>query len=616
MLSAASDDVGAAAAGLRRLVAALAFILAAATTTLAADLTATAWQPVELAFEGPDDAAAGGGINPFLDRRLDVIFRGPDERTFTIPGFFDGNGEGGGRWRARFTPDAPGGWTYEATFYAGDRISIAQEPGEALAENVGQRGKLDVVPRDARARGFLAKGRLVATGDHYLLTRGDGRHWIKTGTGDPIDLLAYQAFDAADAAGQPHAFIAHRDDWGRGDVDWSDDTTGLDGRNLVGAVNYLAGRGVNSIAVRPLYLDNLGRTTHPYLDPADPTRFNIARLDQWERLFAHAQASGVHLNVVVEVAGRGPDVDDATKLLCRELVARFGHHNALQWTLHEASTPGGEGDVPPASAMPAAASWLAGIDAYDHPIAVRRDGISWRDPTGEEWRHVVGDGAFTSTSLEATNGRVDWGELVEAARIATLATGRPGPAMADGPSVLDAPRDDPDDVRRETTWDVLLSGGGLEWREFGGVPTIENFRPFERIWDEASIARRFLEDHTPFWRMRPADELLRGEDRDFGGGEVLALDGQVYALYLPDGSNDDNRGQPPEFDLRGHAADFSLRWLEPRSGRFVGDPVPLAGGAWVSLGATPDGIGDRSDWAALITRDAESGPEVASVNAP
>jgi hypothetical protein len=48
--------------------------------------------------------------DPYRDVSLDVTYTAPDGRTFAFWGFYDG----GDRWRARFMPDTPGTWRYEA----------------------------------------------------------------------------------------------------------------------------------------------------------------------------------------------------------------------------------------------------------------------------------------------------------------------------------------------------------------------------------------------------------------------------------------------------------------------------------------------------------------------
>ena len=77
------------------------------------------WHPITITFEGPQAAETDDAPNPFLDLRLQVVFTGPDNQLFVVPGFFDGDGKGGSSgkaWRVRFTPNVAGKWRYEASF--------------------------------------------------------------------------------------------------------------------------------------------------------------------------------------------------------------------------------------------------------------------------------------------------------------------------------------------------------------------------------------------------------------------------------------------------------------------------------------------------------------------
>ncbi|NJL30504.1 MAG: hypothetical protein HC898_02100 [Phycisphaerales bacterium] len=198
--------------------------------------------------------------------------------------------------------------------------------------------------------------------------------------------------------------------------------------------------------------------------------------------------------------------------------------------------------------------------------------------------------------------------------------------MIDEPESIDALNHD--QVRKEMIWDIYLSGGNVEWFVRQKDQSLENFREFEQVWRETWFARKFLEENTPFWEMQStlpnpnstptpdddwtsADTLIRGEDTDFGGAEVFFKPGQVYAIYLPDASNDDNPNTmgefqnnvngSPELDLRDYAGlEFTGRWYNPRTGEFVGDPFSLLGGKWASLGASPDGFQNTNDWALMV----------------
>ena len=76
-------------------------------------------------------------------------------------------------------------------------------------------------------------------------------------------------------------------------------------------------------------------------------RYDCSKLDQWEVVFTHADQLGLHLHFKTQeteidtsksaLDGSG-NVGVEHKLYYRELIARFGHHNALLWNLGEENT--------------------------------------------------------------------------------------------------------------------------------------------------------------------------------------------------------------------------------------------------------------------------------------
>ena len=74
----------------------------------------------------------------------------------------------------------------------------------------------------------------------------------------------------------------------------------------------------------------------------DHLHYDISKLGQWEQVFAHAQRKGIHLHFVLNESEEANkrELDNGElgverKLYYRELIARFGHHLALQWNLCE-----------------------------------------------------------------------------------------------------------------------------------------------------------------------------------------------------------------------------------------------------------------------------------------
>ncbi|MEM9883653.1 MAG: DUF5060 domain-containing protein [Planctomycetota bacterium] len=598
--------------------------------------------------------------NPFLDRELEVTFTHTASGvSYIVPGFFDGDGDGGAAgdvFRVRFTPDRVGAWTYDATLKGGTNVAIGETPGTNLTagdftNGVAAQGTLDVAPAPADAAGFHGKGRLLydADGDdlskHYLRFQ-NGDYFIKGGADSPENLLGYKGFDNTQTKGNTggslgvlHEFQAHAGDfngdgptWDTPDFDFGA-PDGNDAANLIGAVNYLSSKNVNSIYFLPMNIGGDAKDTHPFANVSTPGQLNgnasndnlhydISKLAQWEQFFSHAQDKGLMLHFVLNEAEtpNKRELDDATlgperKLFYREMIARFGHHNALQWNVSE------EYDLNldlGADRVNEFADFIKSLDPYGNSVTVHNAG----DPRNR-WSDFIGDDSFDLTSLQKAGDRDNWSDIVEEFRFRTREAGRSIPIHVDEPESVsrivlgpnDADRNDA--VRRFMTWDIYLSGGSVEWFIHNRDQGLEDFREqfsdvdLDRLWDETYFARKFLEENTPFWEMDSiiltpnttpttdddyvsADTLIRDEDGSYGGAEVFFKDGEVYAIYFPDGSD------TGELDLTGHdGLSFLARWYDPVTGLFDdGSDFTLEGGDWIDLDPTP--TGGTKDWALLV----------------
>ncbi|MBD3267200.1 DUF5060 domain-containing protein, partial [bacterium] len=110
------------------------------------------WYPLTIDFTGPKSSETANNPNPFLDYRLQVEFTGPSGRHYNVPGFFAGDGQGGGSgdvWRVRFSPDAAGEWSFQASFRQGKRIAVSLQPNEGKCTAFdGCKGHFTVAGRD------------------------------------------------------------------------------------------------------------------------------------------------------------------------------------------------------------------------------------------------------------------------------------------------------------------------------------------------------------------------------------------------------------------------------------------------------------------------------------
>lgn len=569
------------------------------------------WHAGTLSFSGPMTNQTADRPNPFLDYRLQVRFTGPSGQVHSVPGYYDGNGAGGAAgnvWKARFTPDEPGRWSYRASFRQGSRAAISlDETAGSPASFDGASGSFGVAARNPNAPGFTRWGRLAYAGRHYLKFK-DGPYWIKGGTDDPENFLGYAGFDHTPAS---HRYAVHVADWRSGDPDWGG------GKGIIGALNYLASRHVNSIYFLTMNIGGDGKDVWPFAGNPDPNgsaandnlHYDIGKLRQWEMVFDHAQRRGIFLHFVLDEGEEANkrELDDGElgterKLYYRELAARFSHHLALEWNLCEEYNLGF--DFGPRRIQDFAA-YLRAVDPYGHPITVHPSG----DPL-KALSFMFGNKLFDMTSVQLDRRRID--TLVEAFRSATARAGRPLPISMDeftvdhGQKQAWIPVDDAELHRKQKLWPTYLSGGMLEFILEDSLK-VESFKTPQReaLWNYTWYARRFLEA-LPFQEMEPADDLASGAGtmpvglgraQTFPlGAQVLAKPGAVYAVYLP-------KANPTgTIDLSGARGAFRMRWYNPRTGAFEGSARTVTGGARVALGPPP--AGPEEDWAVLLEKAA------------
>lgn len=568
------------------------------------------WHAVTIDFSGPETNETATDPNPFLDYRLKVRFIGPSGRVCNVPGFFAGDGNGNGQgniWRVHFTPEEAGTWSFQASFRrgAGVTVSLEAEAGEPVGFD-GRRGSLSIEGRDERAPGFLKWGRLAYAGNHYLKFR-DGPYWIKGGTDSPEDLLAYEGFANTRSGSRfkVKTYGNHVQDWRAGDPDWDDGK----GKGFIGALNYLASQHVNLVYFLPMNIGGDGQNVWPFAGPLNPdgdesndnVHFDIRKLHQWEIVFAHAEKKGIVLHFVLNEAEKenkleiGAELTTERKLFYREMVARFGHHNAILWNLCEEYNIGGL-DLGPQN-VKAFARYIQELDPYDHPITVHHAG----DPV-KVWGPFLGDERFSITSLQIGNKDIE--PVVETFRRLSRAAGRPLPVAIDEFTVTThdkpwLPEYDVEALRREKLWPAYLSGGQVEFILSELLDT-QDFRKYEDLWRYTWHARRFLEENLPFWEMEPADDLLEGESLFQGktsthDGQVFAKAGNCYALYFPTAE------ETGTLDLTDVPGRFVQQWYNPRAGQFAGSREIVAGGGKVRIGPPPE---DREkDWAVLLQRE-------------
>jgi hypothetical protein len=550
------------------------------------------WYPITLTFDGPATTETSNSPNPFTNYRLEVTFTSPSGQVVEVPGYYDGADD----WRVKLNPDEEGTWTYTASFRTGTNVAVSTLPDAGTPTSIdGETGSFVVGPTDPTAPGFFSQGELEYVGGHYLKFR-EGGYFVKGGADSPENWLGYKGFDNTPTA--KHSFSPHVQDWNEGDPVFN--TTSPDGgKGLIGALNYLSEKGVNSIYFLPMNIGGDAKDTSPYVRVAnwagstsnDNKHFDISKLRQWEAAFAYAQRKGIHLHFVLNEAEEAnkKELDGGTlgverKLFYRELVARYGHHLALQWNVSEEYDL--KHPLSPAT-VKAMAGYIQQQDPYDHPVTVHQI----RDPD-TSWAPFVGDSRFSTTAFQYPGGYAGYGDEIEQWRSKTASSGRALVISMD--ELYTATPTNASEQRKKILWPTYLSGGQLEWYVKEEDQTLEDFRRYQELWTYTRHARYFMEGNLPFWEMEPQDGLLSGESTGYGGGQVFAKPGQLYAVYLP------NATSTGSLDLSGVSGGFQKRWYNPRTGSFEGTTQTVSGGGKRSLGAPPNSL--SSDWVVLIKR--------------
>lgn len=562
------------------------------------------WHRVTLTFDGPDTDEEASP-NPFLDYRLNVFFT-KGEKCFTVPGYYAADGDAaqtsaseGNKWRVHFIPNATGRWTYIVSFRTGPNIAVSTEPGAGEPGDFdGVTGTFDVIDTDKAGRDFRGKGMLQYVGERYLRFAETGQYFIKAGADSPENLLAYFEFDGTfdtaglaregEAKGQKfiHHYIPHAGDWRNGDPTWQDGK----GKNIIGALNYLVSKGMNSVYFVTYNVDGGdGKDVWPWTRPDEKLRFDCSRLDQWEILFSHMDKLGLMLHVVTQEQENDQGLDGGglgiqRKLYYRELIARFGHHLALVWNL-------GEENTNTHAQRKAFATFFKNNDPYRHPVVVH----TFPEKYDEVYNPLLGYAHFDGTSLQMNEtGSDTHSETIKWVE-RSLLHGRRWIVCLDefghGANGVKPDANDPtlDEPRENCLWGNLMAGGaGCEWY-FGykfahNDLNCEDWRSRERMWDQTRYALEFFHKYLPFERMSPDDSLV-------SVGWCLAEPGKVYAVYLPEGGT-------TQLNLAEGA--YTVQWYNPRTGGKLqdGSVNKVTGPGTVSLGNPAE---DRAkDWAVLV----------------
>jgi len=625
------------------------------------------WHPVTITFEGPN-VSEKDAFNPFRGYRLNVTFRHESgQEAYVVPGYFAGDGNAaetsassGNKWRVHFVPGQTGEWTYVASFRRGNDVAVSLKPtaGEPVSFN-GAKGSFNVEETDKSGRDHRGKGMLRYVGEHYL--RFDNGEWfMKGGTDAPETLFAYEDFDGTymqtksgehsyddillwgttqhnDRRGSfgLKSYDAHVQDWNQGDPVWQDDK----GKGLIGALNYLSGKGMNAFSFIPVTAGGDGKNVWPWINHMEVDRYDVSKLAQWEMVFSHADKLGLFIHFKTQENENdqlldGGELGPERKLYYRELVARFSHHHALNWNIGEEHDLWNELDDPNMEYVKSYAKYFHNLDPYDHPVVIH----SYPGDYDEVYGPLRGYEYFEGPSVQTNNMR-PWDNFERVRSLVQMSanSSRNWNVSLDeaGSGGLGVTTDDWDDNynqddARAVYWAAITAGAdGVEWYFGYGEEqndlNAEDWRSRDALWDYTRYAMDFYRDNDiPFWEMENVNDLTRSE-KDF----VYAKPGEVYVIYEPDGG-------PCTLNLQGYNGTFTVEWYNPRKGgelqkgrepeevpqTYSREPasvlsavpdikepvvrnnkvIEVKGPGRVSLGLPPVEEEERDDWVILVRR--------------
>ena len=562
------------------------------------------WHDVRLTFAGPRTSETASP-NPFRDYRLNVTFT-KGSKVYVVPGYYAADGNAaetgatdGNKWRVNFVPDETGTWTYRASFRTAKDVAASLDPSAGAATSFdGEKGSFDIGASDKTGRDNRANGMLRYADKHYLRYQGSGKYFVMAGTQSPENFLAYYDFDnTKDYRGakgfatpdQLHHFDPHVRDWKQGDPTWR----GGKGKGIIGALNYLAGKGMNSFYT--LTMNNYGDAMdiNPWIDYNEHTRYDVSKLAQWEIVFSHMDRLGMQVMLITQEEEGEQTLGKLgveRRIYYRELIARFAHHHGIIWDLDEEMdrfryfTTQDIQDI---------ANYFKQLDPYRHPIQY----VQWKAeliPDEKTYGRLLGFKNFDAAALqhdaENTHSEtIKWLDKSAAAGhpwLVHLIEMNPG---------VRTDVEDPghDRVRKLAIWGHYLAGGTGTMFFFTdpiGDLNVEDFRTRDQLFDMIRHAHDFVTRYLPFEDMRHADDLTPVKN-DY----VLAKPGEAYAVYLPDGGT-------TALDLTGAQGIFEVKWYDPRTGGDLlsGSVRTVEGGAARALGKAPRD--SANDWAVLVRR--------------
>ncbi|MEM7549060.1 MAG: carbohydrate-binding protein [Bacteroidota bacterium] len=576
------------------------------------------WHKVTLTFDGPSTSETATP-NPFSDYSLNVTFT-KGSKTYVVPGYFAACGDAaensctsGDKWRVHFAPDEEGAWNYSVSFKQGNDVAI-NGGGSSVSGLDGFSGSLNIATSNKTGIDNRAKGRLQYVGEHYLQIPETGEWFFKVGADAPENTLAYEDFDdVPNKSGRRKSWAPHQQDYDPSDASEFTWQSGK-GTEILGMVKYLSDQGMNVFSFLTFSLSGDDKNIFPHLlkvsvseynglsndaqwnSGVHKDRFDVSRMDQWEKLFEYSDKKGMYLHIKTQETENdqrmdGGNVGRERKLYYRELIARYSHHLALNWNTGEENSQTGAQEV-------AMAEFLAFIDPYNHNRVMHT-----YPGQKDRYNNLTGSQSeYTGASLQSGINQVhnDTRTWVQNSRNAgkkwVVANDEQGSAQSGVNVDADYPdnqlpenrgqSDNREAVRRQVLWGNMLAGGaGVEY--YYGYQTgcddldCQDHRTRESKWADARVAKDFFNTYLQsFATAMVNNDGLTTDNQDY----VFQKEEEIYVIYRPSGGS-------IAINLPTGNDNYQLQWFDPITGNMQ-NPT--------SIGTNLVAPNNNQDWVALV----------------
>lgn len=479
----------------------------------ASPATVPCWQPHDLSF-----TAKAAPANPFTVAFAATV-TGPAGQSFTLPGFFDGDGT----WKIRISPTAEGNWSL-----------VTQSD---LPELNGQKAAFTGVKNPSpHAHGPL---RVDAAHPHHFVYADGTRffmqayeyNWLWALDADnPALPTVRQTLDLIAAHGFNYVLIntyAH-------DTNWRKGKTGLDDYGP------------------PALFPWAGSNEAP-----DHSRLNVAYWQHFDRMMAALHERGLQAHLYLKVYNKAvnwPANNSAEeKLFLTMLVARYAAYPNLVWDFSKEAH--NEKDL---AYKQACLKFFRATDPYGHLQTVHDDDIANDSGAYDALTDFRTDQHHGIEKVAGKNANHTGGKrekiLTQRARrawpVANVESdyecGPGGPADKTFGAAMTA------EATHRTLWEIAMAGGYTGY--YYTYTAWDVIRPLDQ-----PKGYTYMKHFGAFWRatrywlLQPTDGLV-------SAGWCLADPGKEYVAYLP---------QPAPFTLKiaGAAAPLTGSWFNPFTGR-------------------------------------------------